>query len=108
MSTLVMFALGIPLTLSMRDLIIQKNVSSQISDLIVKETDVFANADIDLITVIPRARFLEIKIEVGAPLNSISQIDIDRLRQLLTKNINQPIDLRVEVIPMRVIKSPQE
>ena len=92
----------------MRDLIIKKNVSSQISDLIVRETDAFADADIDLITVIPRKNFLHIKIEVTAPLDSISQKDIDAVRLLLTRNINQPIDLRVEVIPMRVINSPQE
>ncbi len=108
MSTLVMFVLGVPLTLSMRDLIIKKNVSSQIADLIVEETDIFANTDINLITVIPRKKLLQIKIEVGAPLDSISQEDIDRVRQLLVKNIKQPIDLRVEVIPLRVIKSPQE
>ena len=108
MSTLVMFALGVPLTLSMRELIIKKNVSSQISDLIVKQTNVFANADINLITVIPRTEFLQIKIEVSAPLESISQTDIDRLRQLLVQNINQPIELQVEVIPMRIIRSPKE
>ncbi|MEM7758007.1 MAG: TIGR00341 family protein [Cyanobacteria bacterium P01_A01_bin.40] len=108
MSTIVMFALGLPLTLSMRELIIKKNVSSQIADLIVEKTDTFANANIELITVTPRKRSLKIDIEVAAPLNSISQVDIDRLRRLLTSNINQPIDLRVEVIPMRVITSPQE
>lgn len=108
MSTVVMFALGLPLTLSMRELIIKKNVSSQIETLIVEETDAFANADIELITVIPRKNLLQIKIEVAAPLYSISQEDIDRVRQLLTRKINQPIDLRVEIIPMRVIESPQE
>ncbi len=108
MSTVVMFALGLPLTLSMRELIIKKNVSSQIETLIVEETDAFANADIELITVIPRQNLLQIQIEVAAPLYSISQKDIDGVRQLLTRNINQPIDLRVEIIPMRVIESPQE
>lgn len=108
MSTVVMFALGIPLTLSMRDLIIEKNVTSQILDLVVKETDVFANADVNSITVIPRRKYLQTKIEVAAPLDSISQADIDRVRKLLTDNINKPIDLTVEVVPLRVIKSPQK
>ena len=107
MSIAVMFSLGIPLTLSMRDLMLKKNVTSQISGLIVQKTDVFADADVNFITVIPRNKFLEIKIEVAAPLNSISQVDIDGLRKMLAENINQPIDLRVEVIPMRVIESPQ-
>ncbi|MEM8830870.1 MAG: TIGR00341 family protein [Cyanobacteria bacterium P01_G01_bin.19] len=108
MSTIVMFALGIPLTLSMRELIIEKNVSSQIADLIVEETTTFADADIELIGVTPQKGFLHIDIQVAAPLDSISQIDIDELRRLLTQNILQPISLRVEIIPMRVIESPQE
>ena len=108
MSTVVMFTLGVPLTLSMRELIIKKNVTSQISDLIVEQTDAFANGEVNLITVIPQNKFLQIDIEVAAPLGSISQVDIDRLRKLLTENINQPIELRVEVIPMRVIRSPKD
>ena len=108
MSTLVMFTLGVPLTLSMRELIIEKNVTSQISDLIAEETATFAKGNVNLVTVIPRNNFLQIGIEVAAPLNSISQADIDRLRKLLTENINQPIELRVEVIPIEVIKSPKD
>lgn len=108
MSTIVMFALGIPLTLSMRELIIRKNVTSQISDLIVEKTDTFANADVNLITVVPRQQFLQIGIELAAPLDSISQTDIDALRKLLTEKIERPIDLTVEVIPMRVIRSPKD
>ena len=108
MSTIVMFALGIPLTISMRELMIRKNVTSQISDLILQEMDSFSDADIDLITVVPRTNFLEVKIDIAAPLDSISQTDIDRLRKVLVNNINQPIDLRVEVVPMRIIVSPNE
>ena len=106
MSTVVMFALGVPLTISMRELIVRKNVTSQVSDLILKEMDTFDNADIDLITVVPRDKFLNIKIDVAAPLDSISQADIDRLRSVLVNQINRPIELRVEVVPMRIIKSP--
>ena len=108
MSTVVMFALGIPLTLSMRELIIEKNVTSKISDLVVDRSSPLADTEVNSITVIPRSKHLDIDIEVEAPLDSVSQADIDRLRQLLAKNINRPIDLRVEVVPMRVIESPQD
>ena len=105
MSTVVMFALGVPLTLSMRDLILKKNISSQISDLIVKEATVLDDVEINLITVIPHKKYLQVKIDVGAPLDSISQEDIDSVRKLLDEKINQPVDLRVEIIPLRVIES---
>ena len=108
MSTVVMFALGVPLTISMRELIIRKNVTSRVSDLVLEEMDTFNNADIDLITVVPREKFLAIKIDVAAPLDSISQADIDRLRSVLVNQINRPIELRVEVVPMRIIESPEK
>ena len=107
-STAVMFALGIPLTLSMRDLITEKNVTSQVLDIVVDETSAFADADINLITVIPHRGYLEVGIEAAARIDSISQADIDRLKLLLTRKLDSPIDLRVEVVPMRVLHSPLE
>ena len=108
MSTIVMFALGIPLTISMRDLMIKKNVTSQVSSLIVRQAEAFTDADIKSIKVVPDRNHLKIGIEVAAPLDSISQKDIDELRQLITRNVEQSVDLRVELIPMQVLKSPHE
>ena len=107
MSTLVMFALGVPLTLSMRELIVKKNVSLQVSRLVVNETDTFANADINSISVVPQKKYLQVNIEVEAPLDSISQQDIDSMRNLLKNKLDRAIDLRVEIIPMKIIKSPR-
>ena len=92
MSTAVMFCLGVPLTLSMRELIIEKNVRYQVRDLIVYETETFAN-------------YLEVEIEVAASADSISQAEIDRVRDFLSENIGRPIDLQVAVIPTTVFKS---
>ena len=108
LSTVVMFALGFPLTLSMRDLIVKKNVTSNIANIIIDETDVFADADVEFISVVPRQSYFKINIEVFAPIDSISQNDIDRLRMLLTENLQKSVDLRVEVMPMRTIESPRE
>lgn len=106
MSTIVMFALGIPLTLSMRELIIKKNTISQVSKLIVYQTEAFADADIKSIKVVPHQGNLQIDMEVAAPIDSISQENIDNLRSLISRNVEQEINLRVEVIPMRVLASP--
>ena len=106
-STVVMLALGIPLTLSMRELMIRKNVTSQVSDLILERAKAFTNADIKSIKVVPYQNYLKIGIEVSAPINSISQADIDDLRKLIARQVEQKIELRMEVIPMRVLASPQ-
>ena len=108
MSTVVMFALGVPLTISMRDLIIKKNVTSQINALIVAETKAFSDADVKSISVVPENQYLQVAIEIAAPMDSISQADIESLRQLIAENVDRNISLKVEVIPMRVLQVSQK
>ena len=106
LSTVVMFFLGIPLTLSMRDLIIKKNVTSQISNLIVRETETLINVDLKSIVVVPKKDYLQIEIVMAAPINYLSQREIEPLRKIITQKIGTPIDLKVEIIPVRILKSP--
>lgn len=106
MSTAIMFLLGIPLTLSMRELIIKKNVRHQIENFILYKTETFANADVNSIQVIPQDGYLKVYIEVAAPLNSISQNKIEQVRNTLARHIGKEIYLDVEVIPMRRLTVP--
>ena len=106
LSTIVMFCLGVPLTLSMRELIIKKNVTSQISNLIVRETEMLTGVDIRLITVIPQGNYLQVSLEIAAPFDSVSQAEIDRLKTTLAQEIGRRISLRVEIIPLKVLESP--
>ncbi|ELS04154.1 TIGR00341 family protein [Xenococcus sp. PCC 7305] len=106
MSTVVMFLLAIPLTFSMRKLIVRKNFHYQISNLIVHETNTFANSAIRSIKVISHRDYLNVKIEVAAPIDTISQEEIDQTRQLLSRRIGQDIDLEVKIIPVKIFKSP--
>ncbi|MEO0835906.1 MAG: hypothetical protein AAFY16_07955 [Cyanobacteria bacterium J06642_3] len=90
----------------MRELIIKKNVTSQIADSI-SDIEIFADADIKLISVVPQLDYLQIAIEVTAPVDSIDQQQIDRVRNSLSRQIGRPIDLRVEIIPIKIFKSPK-
>ena len=108
MSTAVMFILGVPLTLSMRELIITKNVRHQIEDFIIEETKTFADADINSITVTPRKGYLRVDLGVAAPLNSISQAQIEQVQTELAQSIGKDIYLDVEVIPMRRLTVPNK
>lgn len=108
LSTVVMFILGIPLTLSMRELIIKKNVRYQVSDIVLSESDTFAQSDIRSIVVVPQGDYLQVSIEVAAPADSITQADIIALRKLLSREIGREIDLRVEIVPMRILESPRD
>lgn len=101
LSTAVMFLLGIPLTLSMRELIVKQNVRHQIEDFILDETKAFESADIGAIAVVPQKDYLEVYIEVAAPSNSISQERIQLLRNDIAQRVGQKIYLDVEVVPIK-------
>ena len=101
LSTALMFLLGIPLTLSMRELIIKKNVRHQIDDFILHETKAFSDADVNSIIVTPEKGYLKVNIEVAAPLNAISQAQIQQLKNNLARKIGKDIYLDVEIIPLK-------
>lgn len=105
LSTIVMFFLGIPLTISMRELIVTSNVRSQIESFIVDETETFGNLNVKSIDVIPTKSALKVKIEVAALPDTISQNQVNLVRQALSRRIGRPIDLKVEVIPMKILQS---
>ncbi|WP_319419638.1 TIGR00341 family protein [Pleurocapsa sp. FMAR1] len=106
MSTAVMFLLGIPLTLSMRELIVTKNVRQQIEYFIFNETETFANADINSIVVTPKKGYLRVDLDIAAPLNSISKEQIERAKSALAQKIGQEIYLDVEMVPLKRITIP--
>ena len=105
-STCMLFLLGFPLYFSLNNLLIEKNVHYQINDLIINRTETFANVDIESIVVTPRPDRLEVEMEVSAPIDSISQNQINLVRDFLVKQIGQSIELDVEVSPVRKLQAP--
>ena len=101
MSTAIMFLLGIPLTVSMRELIVKKNVRHQIENFILYESETFTNTDVNSIRVVPEDGYFKVYIEVAAPLNSISRNQIEQVKDTLAQQIGRDIYLDVEMIPMR-------
>ncbi|MDJ0689596.1 MAG: hypothetical protein QNJ41_13910 [Xenococcaceae cyanobacterium MO_188.B32] len=56
--------------------------------------------------VTPRSDSLQVEIEVSAPLDSISQNQINLVRDFLTKKIGQSIDLEVKISPAMRLEAP--
>ena len=112
MSTGVMFLLGIPLTLSMRDLIITKNVRHEVEDFILDESQIFGHGNIessvDSIKVIRQKGYLRVDMEVAAPLDSIDRSKIEQVQAALSQKIGEDIYLNVEVIPLKRIVVPNK
>ena len=112
MSTAVMFLLGIPLSLSMRELIIKKNVRHQVEDFILYETETFTKSEIDSsvdsIVVTPRNGYLRVDIKVAAPLGSISQNQVESVQTALAEKIGKDIFLNVEIVPLQRLVVPNK
>lgn len=106
MSTVVMFLLGIPLTFSMRELIVTKNVRHQVENFIFNETETFAHTDINSIVVTPKKGYLRVDLEIAAPFDSISKAQIERVKSALAQKIEREIYLNVEMVPLQRITVP--
>lgn len=102
----VLCLLGLPLTLSLRTLIIQKNVRYTVNEIVRERSPIFADSEIRSIAVEPQPDFLLVEIEVASPVNSISRDRLERARNLLSQELDRPIELRVKVIPLDIIEIP--
>ncbi|HEY9769405.1 MAG TPA: hypothetical protein V6C71_13080 [Coleofasciculaceae cyanobacterium] len=86
-------------------MIISENVGYQILELVDSQIKTSPESKIQSIKVTPRQGYLEVRIELTASIESISQAKIDRDKNLIAQEIGKPIDLRVEVTPIRVLQS---
>lgn len=100
-SILVLCLLGIPLGISMRDLIVEERARSLVGSLIRRESETFKNTDIRRLRVNAEGNILTVDLEVAAPTDSISEKQINLVHQLLEKRLARAIQLEVHVFPVR-------
>ncbi len=99
-STIVLCLLGIPLGLSLRELIIEERTRSLVGTLIRRQTATFSNTDIRKLRVNSGRAGLSVNLEVAAPLGSISDKQVNMVHQFLERQLEQPINLNVDVFPV--------
>ncbi len=99
-SMIMLGLLGIPLGLSLRDLVIQERTRSLVSDLIRRDTETFRNTNIRRLRVTKRGQLLRIKLEVAAPVNSISANQVNLVQQFLEDQLERQVILAVSVFPL--------
>ncbi|MGV2831699.1 TIGR00341 family protein [Myxosarcina sp. GI1(2024)] len=102
----ILVLLGLPLTLSLRTLIIQKNVRYTVNEIVRERSPIFARSDIRSIAVKPQEDYLLVEMEIAAPANSISRDRLERARNLLASELNRPVELRVKIIPIDILEIP--
>lgn len=100
-SIVVLGLLGIPLGLSMRDLIVEQRTRTLVGSLLRQETKAFDNADVRRLQVDSKHERLTVYLEVFAPLNSISEAQISQVHQFLESKLEKPITLNVSIFPVQ-------
>ncbi|MGB3574134.1 MAG: hypothetical protein WBA01_19020, partial [Phormidesmis sp.] len=92
--------LGIPLGLSLRDLVIEEKTRALVSRLVRVETYTFKEADVRRLRVDSNGEQLSVNLEVAAPEDSITAAQIDLVHAFLERELERPISLDVSVFPV--------
>ncbi|MEL7068811.1 MAG: DUF389 domain-containing protein [Cyanobacteria bacterium J06581_3] len=100
-STAVLLLLGIPLGLSMRDLVIEERARSLVGTLIRRETQTFRETDIQRLRVNSKGDILLVNLEVAAPASSITENQVGLVHDFLEAKLGRPVELDVSVFPMQ-------
>ncbi len=102
---LALVGLGIPLSLSFQDLVIKKQASLSINDVIRRRNPTFSEANIRSLAISRKDDSINVSLNVEAVPDSISADQIDEVTNLLAQELDHPVTLNVSVIPMEQFSS---
>ena len=97
--------LGIPLSLSFHDLVLQKRARITVNDVVRRRSPTFAEATIRSLSIQTKGGDMVVNLDVEAVPNSISAGQVDQVRNLLEQELEQPVSLNVNAIPMEQFRS---
>ncbi|MGQ4648319.1 TIGR00341 family protein [Lyngbya aestuarii] len=105
-SVLALSLLGLPLGLSLNNLLVEENVRRSVAYLISRRTLTFSNTDIRVVRVQPQEKGVFIDLEVAAESDSISERQVELVQDFLSAQLKKPVKLSVKVIPVRIFQTP--
>ncbi|MBE9062624.1 DUF389 domain-containing protein [cf. Phormidesmis sp. LEGE 11477] len=94
-----LLCLGIPLSLSFQDLSIKKQARISVNTLI-RRSSPFSETDIQSLDIVREGDALVVYLDVKAVPSSVSSEQVNLVREALAKEIERPITLYVNVIPI--------
>jgi uncharacterized membrane protein len=108
LTVLLLLLLGLPLGLSLQNLLIREQVYNTVWSVVHRKPLTFANADVHKLTVTVQKTILSVNLEVTAPANSISSKQIKQVQQLLQQELDRPVRFKVLVIPANEFEASPE
>ncbi|NJR71549.1 MAG: TIGR00341 family protein [Synechococcales cyanobacterium CRU_2_2] len=104
-STALLALLGIPLGLSMQDLIAEEKGRSAVNQMIRSDLLTFCDSRIQGVDINSDGDRLRIRIEVAAQKDAISENQVDLVRQAIERRLDRPVELAVNVYPVQSFSS---
>lgn len=105
-SLTMLLILGLPLGWSLKGLIMENNLRYNVNQIVREEVATFNNSDIRSVKITPNPDKTLVEIEVAATPNSLNRDRLTIVKDLLTKKLEQPVELQVKVIPVETISIP--
>ncbi len=99
-SLAILIALGIPLTLSLNQLLTSSNNREEVRHIVRNELSSLEIANLRRIEIKVEKDTLNIDIEVDAPQGSISEADVAETQRILTGRLEKSVVLTMRVIPV--------
>jgi uncharacterized hydrophobic protein (TIGR00271 family) len=107
-SLCILSLLGLPLSFSLRELLVKENVRSKVSQLVRNQTLTFANSDINSLQVQSFSNHINIKMQIATYENSITQNQIELVRDFLSQELQKPVELEVVIVPVNILQAPAQ
>ncbi|MGB3615925.1 MAG: TIGR00341 family protein, partial [Elainellaceae cyanobacterium] len=101
---LMLAALSLPLSLSLRNLLIEQTVRNQVRDSVRNQISAPDEANIQAIAVRFSRRTLLVDVRLVAPPGFVSEDEVKSLRDVLSEKVNRPVNLEVQVTPVEIFK----
>ncbi|MEM6500791.1 MAG: DUF389 domain-containing protein [Cyanobacteria bacterium P01_C01_bin.89] len=98
--------LGLPLGLSLRELVTEAKARNLVNVLIRRQTVTFKDTQIRTLRVDTRGEILAIRLEVAAPRGRINQNQVQLVRSFLEKRLERSVRLDVRVLPVEEFLAP--
>lgn len=102
LSLVMLLVLGIPLGLSLNNLLVQANMRQEIWYLTRNEMPVLANLEVQSLSVLRnRNGSLDVEMNIVAPMNTISEVQVQQSQAFLEEHLERQVNLTMQVTPMR-------
>lgn len=100
-----LLGLGIPLSFSFQDLVLQKQVRVTVNDVIRRRSELFELANITSLSVDTAGNKIDVHLSLEAVPDSVTAAEVDAARDMLSNELDHPVSLEVDVTPIERFNS---